>query len=128
MKATLYGYSPVIGLQLLSVLLAAIVAAWLSGASSAISATLGGGAGIIGDIAFLLVAHKKKHTSTAFEALAVALIAEVIKLVVMFALLGLVVVAYRDVEMVGLISTFILSVVVFSLALFFIKQPHEQGT
>ena len=93
-----------------------MLAAWLAGIHGAISAALGGSIGIIAGLAFAVLAARRRSKS-AGEALYTALRAEAVKLVLMILLLWIVLATYRDVVAIGLIGTFIATVLIFTMAI-----------
>ncbi|MBI2312907.1 MAG: ATP synthase subunit I [Betaproteobacteria bacterium] len=93
------------------------VAGYLVGTNGAISAALGGLVGMIGGLGFAVVASLQKG-GTAGSVLITAMRAEAVKIVVMIALLWLVLATYRDVVVVGFIGTFVVTVLVFTMAVF----------
>jgi ATP synthase protein I len=95
----------------------ALIAAWLAGTHGAISAVLGGLISIIAGLAFLLLTARYKVRS-AGEVLIVAFKAEAAKLFLAISLLWLVLALYQDVVVVGLIGSFVVSILIFSMALF----------
>jgi ATP synthase protein I len=96
-------------------LLASLLSAWLAGLHGAVSAGLGGTIGIIAGLAFVSLAARSRSKS-AGEALHAALRAEAVKVVLMILLLWMVLAAYRDVVAVGLIGSFIATVLIFAMA------------
>jgi ATP synthase protein I len=109
-------FRPIIGLQVLCTAAAILLSAWLAGIHGAISAALGGSIGIIAGLAFAVLAARGKSKS-AGEALHTALRAEAVKLVLMVLLLWLALATYRDVVAIGLIGTFIATVLIFTMAI-----------
>jgi len=110
-------FRPVFGLQVLATIIIASIAAWLAGVHGAISAALGGLISVIAGLAFVLLTARNKVRS-AGEVLIVALKAEAAKLFLAILLLLLVLALYQDVVVVGLIGSFVASILIFSLALF----------
>ena len=108
-------FRPVIGLQLAGTAALTLLSAWLAGVHGAISAALGGSIGIIAGLAFVALAARSKPQS-AGEALYAALRAEAVKVVLMIVLLWAVLATYRNVVAIGLIGTFIATVLIFTLA------------
>ena len=108
-------FRPVIGLQILCTAAASLLSAWLAGVHGAISAALGGAIGIIAGLAFVALAARSKAKS-AGEALYAALRAEAVKLALMIVLLWIVLATYRNVVAIGLIGTFIATVLIFTMA------------
>jgi ATP synthase protein I len=107
----------VLGWQAAACALVAVLAGWAAGLHGAISALLGGAIGISGGLVFSWFASRSKAT-TADAVLVSALKAEAIKVLVLIALLILVLAAYRNVVVVGLIGSFILSTLIFGFAFF----------
>jgi ATP synthase protein I len=110
-------FRPVIGLQVLATIIAASIAAWIAGAHGAISAALGGLISITAGLAFALLTARNEVRS-AGEVLLVAFKAEAAKLFLAISLLWLVLALYQEVVVVGLIGSFVVSILIFSLALF----------
>jgi len=108
-------FRPIIGLQILCTLLATLLSAWLAGLHAAVSAALGGTIGIIAGLAFVGLAARSRSKS-AGEALYGALRAEAVKVVLMILLLWIVLATYRDVVAIGLIGSFIATVLIFAMA------------
>lgn len=100
---------------MLCTLLATLLSAWLAGFHGAVSAALGGTIGIIAGLAFVGLAARNRSKS-AGEALYAALRAEAVKVVLMILLLWLVLATYRDVVAIGLIGSFIATVLIFAMA------------
>ncbi len=109
-------FGPVIGLQVLCTAAVSLLSAWLAGIHGAISAALGGSIGIIAGLAFAVLAARGRSKS-AGEALYTALRAEGVKLALMVLLLWIVLATYRDVVAIGLIGTFIATVLIFTMAI-----------
>jgi ATP synthase protein I len=110
-------FRPVFGLQVLATIIIASVAAWFAGAHGAVSATLGGLISIIAGLVFVLLTGRSKVRS-AGEVLVVALKAEAAKLFLAILLLLLVFATYPEVVVVALIGSFVVSILIFSMALF----------
>jgi len=110
-------FRPVFGSQVLATIIIASIAAWFAGVHGAISAALGGLIGITAGLVFVLLTARNKVRS-AGEVLIVALKAEAAKLFLAILLLLLVLALYQDVVVVGLIGSFVVSILIFSLALF----------
>ncbi len=113
-------FRPVFGLQVLATTIIASIAAWFAGAHGAISALLGGLISIVAGLVFVLMAAKStaKRGRSAGEVLFAALKAEVAKLVLALLLLWLVLAIYQEVVIVGLLGSFVLTLLIFSMALF----------
>jgi len=104
-------FRPIIGLQVLCTAAAILLSAWLAGIHGAISAALGGSIGIIAGLAF-----------AALAALYTALRAEAVKVVLMVVLLWIALATYRDVVAIGLIGTFIATVLIFTMAILVLEK------
>lgn len=113
-------FRPVIGLQVLAAIIAASIAAWFAGVHGAISAALGGLISITAGLAFVALAAKSagKKGNSAGEVLFAALKAEAVKLFLAGLLLWLVLALYQEVVVVGLLGSFVVSILIFSIALF----------
>ena len=113
-------FRPVIGSQVLATIIIASIAAWFAGVHGAISAALGGLIGIIAGLVFVLLAAKSAESKgrSAGEVLFAALKAEAAKLFLAMLLLWLVLATYQEVVVVGLIGSFVVSILIFSMALF----------
>ena len=110
-------FRPVIGSQVLATIIIASIAAWFAGVHGAISAALGGLISIIAGLVFMLLTARSKVRS-AGEVLLVALKAEAAKLFLAILLLWLVLTVYQAVVIVGLVGSFVVSILIFSMALF----------
>jgi ATP synthase protein I len=113
-------FRPVIGSQVLATIIIASIAAWFAGVHGAISALLGGLISIIAGLAFVLLAAKSagEKGNSAGEVLFAALKAEAVKLFLAGLLLWLVLALYPDVVVVGLLGSFVVTILIFSMALF----------
>lgn len=103
--------------QLLATALAIVVLGWFAGTHGAISAALGGAISITGGLAAAWYALRKPAPD-ATTAVTSALIAEALKVVLIIAGLAAVFVLYKNVVAIGLIATFAVTTVLFSMALF----------
>jgi ATP synthase protein I len=110
-------FRPVIGLQLLATIIIASIGAWFAGPHGAISSALGGMISIVAGLVFALLTARNKVRS-AGEVLLVAFKAEAAKLFLAILLLWLVLTVYHEVVIVGLIGSFVASILIFSMALF----------
>ena len=110
-------FRPVIGSQVLATIIIALIAAWNAGAHGAISAILGGLISIIAGLVFVLLTARNEVRS-AGEVLLVAFKAEAAKLFLAILLLWLVLTLYEQVVVVGLIGSFVVSILIFGMALF----------
>jgi ATP synthase protein I len=97
--------------------LAASLAGWWAGRHGALSAALGGAIAIAGCLAFAwLVARNRALTADGI--LLIALKAEAVKVLVLFGLLAIVLATYKNVVVVALIGSFIVSILIFGFAFF----------
>ena len=110
-------FRPIFGSQVLATIIIASIAAWFTGVHGAISAALGGLISIIAGLVFVLLTARNKVRS-AGDVLLVALKAEAAKLFLAIVLLLLVFAVYQEVVVVGLIGSFVVSILIFSMALF----------
>ena len=113
-------FRPVIGSQVLATIIIASIAAWLAGVHGAISALLGGLISILAGLAFVGLAAKSaaEKGKSAAEVIFAALKAEAVKLVVAGLLLWLVLALYQQVVVVGLLGSFLVTILIFSFGLF----------
>ena len=113
-------FRPVIGSQVLATIIIASIAAWFAGVHGVISAALGGLISIIAGLVFVLLAARSAESKgrSAGEVLFAALKAEAAKLFLAMLLLWLVLAIYQEVVVVGLIGSFVVSILIFSMALF----------
>jgi ATP synthase protein I len=107
----------VLGWQAVACTLVVVLAGWGSGVHGALSAVLGGIIGISGGLVFTWFASRSRAT-TADAVLVSALKAEALKVLVLIALLILVLATYKNVVVVGLIGSFIVSTLIFGFAFF----------
>lgn len=116
----------VLGWQVGATVFLAFTSAWLVGAHSALSVLLGGAVGMLGSLTFALLARPQKtlvqESSMAWDKLSQVLKAEGAKVLVMVVSLWLVLMAYKEVVLIGFIGMFILSVIIFSMAVF-LRNP-----
>lgn len=109
--------------QVAITILLAVLSAWLAGVHGVISALLGGLVAMAGSLAFMLLAPSKsaqtQSPDMAWDGLSQILKAEGAKVGVIVILLWLVLVVYKEVVILGFIGTFIVAVVIFSMAAFF---------
>lgn len=101
----------------MATIIIASIAAWIADVHGAISAALGGLISIIAGLVFVLLTARNKVRS-AGEVLLVAFKAEAAKLFLAILLLWLVLTVYQEVVIVGLIGSFVVSILIFSMALF----------
>ena len=107
-------------------LLLALLSALLAGLHGAISALLGGAVAVAGSLVYVWLAPKQDvqqaTADMAWDGLMGILKAEGAKVAVIIALLWLVLATYKEVVMLGFIGTFVIAVMVFSMAVF-IRNP-----
>jgi ATP synthase protein I len=113
-------FRPVFGSQVLATLVVASIAASSAGVHGAVSALLGGLISIVAGLAFVYLAAKSagEKGKSAGEVVFAALKAEVAKLFLAGLLLWLVLAFYQEVVVAGLLGSFVISILLFSLALF----------
>jgi len=113
-------FRPVFGSQVLATIIVASITGWLVGADGAISALLGGLIGITAGLVFVSLAATSagRKGISAGEVLFAALKAEVAKLFLAGLLLWLVLALYEEAVVVALLGSFVVSILIFSLALF----------
>jgi ATP synthase protein I len=113
-------FRPVIGSQVLATIIIASIAAWFAGVHGAISALLGGLISVTAGLVFVMLAAKSAEAKvkSASEVIFAALKAEAAKLFLAGLLLWLVLALYQDVVVVGLLGSFVVSILIFSMALF----------
>jgi len=97
--------------------LLAVFAGWLSGTHGAVSAALGGLVSIAAGLAFALI-MQSSNMQSATGTVVSALRAEAVKIGLAVILLWLVLAVYKDVVLIVFIGSFILSLLVFSMAFF----------
>src|SRR5690348_24246 len=97
-----------------------------SGFHGAASGLLGGFVSIISTAAFAVIISRYRG-STAGGVLITAIKAETVKVIVMIMLLWLVMTLYKDVVAVGFIGTFVLTVIIFAMALFVTDDATMAG-
>jgi ATP synthase protein I len=94
---------------------AASLAGWLAGRHAALSTAMGGAIGMAGCLAFAwLVARNRALTADGI--LLNAMKAEAVKVLVLFGLLIIVLATYKNVVVVALIGSFIVSILIFGFA------------
>jgi len=113
-------FRPVIGLQVLATIIIASIAAWFAGVHGAISAALGGLVSMVSGLVFVLLAATSVEGKgrSAGEVIFAALKAEAAKLFLALLLLWLVLATYQEVVVVGLLGSFVVSLLIFSTVLF----------
>ncbi len=108
--------SIVLRLQLFITLIVAVVIWFTLGSHSAISVILGGAVSVISSAAFAMIISRHKGY-TAEGTIRTALRAEAVKIILTVSLLWIVFKNYEDVNAFAFIGTFILNVLVHSMAL-----------
>ena len=103
--------------QLIATLAMVLILGLIWGFHGAASALLGGSVSIVSAAAFAAVISRYRG-STAGGVLVTAIKAETVKIVLMISLLWLVMTLYKDVVAIGFIGTFVLTVLIFGMALF----------
>lgn len=103
--------------QLVATALAVVLLGWLAGVHGALSAALGGAISMTGGVAAAWFALRKP-ASDAATAISSALVAEALKVLLLVAGLAAVFVLYKNVVAIGLIATFTVTTILFSMALF----------
>ncbi|MBE0622311.1 MAG: ATP synthase subunit I [Burkholderiales bacterium] len=113
-------FRPVFGSQVLATAIIASIAAWFAGIHGALSALLGGLISIAAGLVFVSLAAKSaaKKGISAGEVLFAALKAEAGKLFLAGLLLWIVLALYEEVVVVSLLGSFVVSILIFSMALF----------
>ena len=106
--------------QLLATALAILIVGMFAGAHGAISAALGGAISITAGLAAAIYALRKPAADAA-TAVTSALIAEAVKVILLVAGLVAVFVLYKNVVALGLIATFAVTAILFSMA-FFVRE------
>ena len=107
----------VIRWQLLFTVFMALVLAWFLGLHGAISGFLGGMVSVISSIVYAFIISRHKGY-TAGGAIRTALRAESIKIVTIIVSLWTVFAVYKEVHPIAFIGVFIMTVIIFSMALF----------
>jgi ATP synthase protein I len=103
--------------QVLLTALLAVIAGLFAGIHGAVSATLGGLVSIIAGVAFAMV-MQSSNIQSADGTVVAALRAEATKIGLAVMLLWLVLALYKDVVLIVFIGSFIVSILVFSMAFF----------
>jgi ATP synthase protein I len=107
----------VLAWQMIATVAIACLAGWIEGADGAISAALGGLAAVAGGLGFTWVVQKSRDKS-AGGTLVTALQAESAKIGLSVLLLWTVLATYKDVVAPACIGSFVLSILIFSMAFF----------
>lgn len=103
--------------QLVATVISASLAAYIAGLHAAISAGLGGAVSVVAGLVFAYVTSRSK-AQTVEATLFNALRAEAAKIGAIVVLLWIVFATYADLVAVAFIGTFILTVLIFSMAFF----------
>ena len=103
--------------QVVVTVLMAIIAGLLAGFHGAASATLGGSVSVVAGLAFAMV-MQSSNMQSADGTIIAALRAEATKIGLAVILLWLVLALYKDVVLIVFIGSFIVSILVFSMAFF----------
>lgn len=107
----------VIRWQMLFTALLALVMGWMIGLHGAISGFLGGMVSVISSAVYaFIISRHKGYTAT--SAIRTALRAEAVKIIIIIASLWAVFAMYKEVNPTVFIGVFIITVIIFSLALF----------
>lgn len=106
----------VLHLQLLITLIVAVVILFVLGFHGAVSAMLGGAVSVISSAAYAVIVSRHKGY-TAEGTVRTALRAEAVKIILTVSLLWMVFKNYEDVNAFAFIGTFVLNVLVYSMAL-----------
>ena len=103
--------------QLIATAATILLSGWLEGEHGAASAALGGSVGLLAGLGFAVMVQRGKDTS-AGGTLVTALQAESVKIGLSVLLLWLVLNSYEDVIAPACVGSFILSILIFSMAFF----------
>jgi ATP synthase protein I len=104
--------------QLIATSALALVAGLVEGAHGAISAALGGGVSVVAGLGFAAVVQWLGRDKSAGGTLVTALQAEGVKIGLAVSLLWVVLVSYKDVVPSACVGSFIVTILVFSMAFF----------
>jgi ATP synthase protein I len=107
----------VLGWQLMATIALTLLSGWLEGVHGAVSAALGGSVALAAGLGFAVVVQKSKDKS-AGGTLVTALQAESVKIGLSVILLWMVLTTYADVIAPACVGSFILSILIFSMAFF----------
>lgn len=107
--------------QIAATAVSVVVSAWFAGIAGAVSAALGGAVAVAGSLAYMVLLPRRTE-ATPWDALGGVLRAEGAKVGVMVVLLWLVMVVFKQIVVVGFIGTFIVAVIIFSMAIF-VRNP-----
>ena len=109
---------PVLLWQLIATALLALAAGLLEGVRGAISAGLGGGVSVVAGLGFTAVTQWMGRDKSAGGTLVTALQAEGVKIGLAVILLWVVLVSYKDVVPPACVGSFIVTILIFSMAFF----------
>ena len=107
----------VLGWQIIATAATVLFSGWLEGAHGALSAALGGAVGLVAGLGFAVMVQRGKDKS-AGGTLVTALQAESVKIGLSVTLLWLVLKTYEDVIAPACVGSFVLSILIFSMAFF----------
>lgn len=107
----------VLAWQLIATAAMALLSGWLEGGHGALSAALGGAVGVAAGLGFAMMAQRGRDKS-AGGTLVTALQAESVKIGLSVILLWLVLTNYDGVSASACVGSFILSILIFSMAFF----------
>lgn len=107
----------VLGWQLVATAMLTLISGLLAGSHGAVSAALGGGVAIVAGLGFAVVIQFSRDKS-AGGTLVTALQAESVKIGLAVSLLWMVLTTYKDVVVPVCVGSFILSILIFSMAFF----------
>ena len=114
--------------QALATVTGALLAAWLAGANGAVSAGLGGVVNMVASLVFAAVAGRGPRVGTAGGVVMRALRAEAAKIVAIVVLLWAVFATYEALVAGAFIATFVVTVVISSMAFFVRDLSGRNGT
>ena len=115
----------VISWQLVATAALALVAGLVEGRHGAISAALGGGVSVVAGLGFAAVIQLMGRDKSAGGTLVTALQAEAVKIGLAAILLWVVLVSYKDVVPPACVGSFIVTILVFSMAFFVRENGHR---
>ena len=103
--------------QVIATAATTLLAGWLEGIPGAVSAALGGAVGVVAGLGFAVMTQRGRDKS-AGGTLVTALQAESVKIGLSVLLLWMVLVTYADVVASACVGSFVLSILIFSMAFF----------
>lgn len=119
--------------QVCTTLVLSLMGGWLGGVHGGVSALLGGLVAVAGGVTYLLMAPPQglklqaQSADMAWSSLSRMLKAEGAKVAVIVVLLWLVLANYKEVVVSGFIGTFVIAVIIFSMAVF-LRNPAQLET